>query len=105
MARKLFENLEKPKVNPNNKDMRIDIAQDFERLKADSPAYASLMKALENMKDEANLQIQMTCGDKNGMSVYWKGRMSAIDEIQGFPERAFRKAVEASEESNMKSLV
>ena len=102
---KLFDNLKEPKRKTEAKDARVEIAQDFERLKSESIAYFAMMKALERMKDEAQLQIHMTCGESTGMAKYWKGRMSAIDEIQGLPDVYERKAIAAGEERKQTSIV
>ena len=97
---KLFENLKEPQRKPDQKDARIEIAQDFDRLESESIAFFVYKKRLENMKDEAMLQIMATCGEPS--AVYWKGRMSVIDEIQGIPEEYQRKAVAAVEEQKVR---
>lgn len=101
MARKLFENQEEIKRKPQDKDMRIEIAQDFERLKRESKAYYFMMKRISDMRDEAHLQIMVVdCESKT-----WKARLNALDEVMTIPEDFMRKATEALAEKELRSVV
>lgn len=100
---KLFDNLKEPKKKSESKDARIEIAQDFDRLKSESIAYFALMKRVSDLKDEAHIQVMYHAGETIG--IYWKAKLQAYDEVLGIPDLYARKAIEAGEDQKLRSLV
>ena len=100
---RLFSNLKEQKPKTQHKDTRIEIAQDFDRLKSESIAYFALMKRVSDLRDEAHIQVMYLAGEPIGSQ--WKAKLNAYDEVLSIPENYARKAIEANEEVNIKSIV
>lgn len=100
---KLFEELKEPLKKENKQDFRIEIAQDFERLQAESKAYFFLMKRISDMRDVAHYHVMLLAGEPVGGQ--WKTKLQAYDEILGIPEEFAQKGREAEAESSIRSIV
>lgn len=99
----LFKELkEKPKKS-EGKDFRIEIAQDFEKLKSESKAYFFLMKRISDMRDNAHYHVMLTAGEPVGSQ--WKSKLTALDEVLGIPEEFAQKGLEAEAEIKIRSVV
>lgn len=100
---KLFENLKEPQRKTEGKDFRLEIAQDFERLKTESKAYFFFMKRISEMRDVAHYHVMLTAGEPIG--IQWRVKLQLLDEILGVPDEFMAKAHEAQEEEHLTSVV
>lgn len=100
---KLFQNFKEPIRKTEGKDFRLEIAQDFERLKTESKGYFFLMKRISDMRDVAHYHVMTLAGEPVGLQ--WKSKLQILDEILGIPDEFMQKAHEAQEEENLTSVV
>lgn len=100
---KLFDKFKEPTRKTEGKDFRIEIAQDFERLKSDSKAYFFMMKRISDLRDNAHYMVMMTAGEPVGSQ--WKRELNVLDTVLGIPDEFMQKAVEANEEQKLRSVV
>lgn len=99
----LFKDLKEPTKKKEGQDFRIEIAQDFERLKSDSKAYFFLMKRISDMRDVAHYHVMMMAGEPVGAQ--WRVKLQAFDEVLGIAEEFAQKGVEAEAEQKIRSVV
>lgn len=100
---KLFKDLEEPHKTQKGQDFRIEIAQDFEKLQAESKSYFFLMKRISEMRDVAHYHVMLTAGESIGAQ--WKAKLLQLDEVLGIPEEFFQKGREAEAEESVRSIV
>jgi hypothetical protein len=100
---KLFKDLEEPSKGSGKQDFRVEIAQDFERLKAESKAYFFLMKRITDMQSVAMYHVMALGEDKVGN--YWRGQLHAIDGVLGIPDEFAQKGREAESEKEIRSIL
>ena len=99
---KLFSDFEEKQFKKPDQDIRIEIAQDFERLKSESKAYFFFMKRISDLRDVAHYHVMLLAGEAVGAQ--WKAQLKAYDEVLGIPDEFFQKAREADAEKKMTSV-
>lgn len=100
---KLFSDFDEKQIKKPDQDIRIEIAQDFERLKSESKAYFFFMKRISDLRDVAHYHVMLMAGEPIGSQ--WKAKLQAYDEVLGIPEEFFQKAREADADRKLTSVV
>jgi hypothetical protein len=100
---KLFKDIDNNPRREKNQDLRLEIAQDFERLQSESKAYHAFIKRISDMRDVAMYHVMLTAGEPIGAC--WKAKLVQLDEVLGVPEEFMQKGRAAEEENEMKSVV